>query len=713
MFVFAWAISDPRFRDAEGSLTGSFCLPLSTSSAFVLLGWTFAGELRKFGSWLALALVGQAMALQLIDAGKIMRYQHYEPLGRSLIENHPLILTFLLAQSLIVLYSLARRWRVLGDWISSRFKIWQIVGAAVIFSIFSATVSHQVPVYISELVVAAYLQAINLLTIIFVVWALPENSLALWKIKLERFFGAADQEGVVGSPRVDRFAIIAAVWVFILAAGFSFFSYQRHPHIPDEVVYIYQARYLADGVLAMPAPLVKDAFDVYLMQFSGSQWYPTPPVGWPAMLSLGVLAGAPWLVNPLLGGFNILLIYLILSELYSRRLARIAVFLCCVSPWYIFMAMNFMTHTFTLTCALGAVLYLLWARKSGKARWAWFSGLALGVMSLIRPLEGLTWAVLLGLWAIGIGGKRLKFVSIIGLVFSTMLVSGLVFPYNKTLTGSATSFPINVYTDQRFGKNSNAYGFGPDRGMGWPLDPNPGHSPVDAMINADLNSFSINIELFGWSTGSLLLIALLLLSGSYKKSDYLMMAVIAAIFWVFFFYYFSGGPDFGARYWYLMYVPLVALTVRGIQYLEEKFKAASTVSFLAGTRVMVAVLILSGLVLVNYFPWRAIDKYYHYLDMRPDIPALAKEYGFGKSLVLIRGDAHPDYASAAVYNPVDLNSDAPIYAWDRSPLVQTEVVKAYADRPIWIIDGPTVTHKGYEVIAGPLSAEQVLSSEAP
>ena len=30
-------------------------------------------------------------------------------------------------------------------------------------------------------------------------------------------------------------------------------------------------------------------------------------------------------------------------------------------------------------------------------------------------------------------------------------------------------------------------------------------------------------------------------------------------------------------------------------------------------------------------------------------------------------------------------------------------------RTIWIVDGPTLTHAGYDVVAGPLSAEQLLA----
>jgi hypothetical protein len=127
--------------------------------------------------------------------------------------------------------------------------------------------------------------------------------------------------------------------------------------------------------------------------------------------------------------------------------------------------------------------------------------------------------------------------------------------------------------------------------------------------------------------------------------------------------------------------------------------------------VIVALLTLSALSLVNYFPWRAIDKYHHYLGMRPDIRNLAKEHQFGKSLVLIRGNAFPDFASAAIYNPLDLHSDTPVYAWDRDSVSRTQILKAYADRPVWIIDGPSITHSGFNVVTGPMSAEEMLSRQ--
>ena len=188
-----------------------------------------------------------------------------------------------------------------------------------------------------------------------------------------------------------------------------------------------------------------------------------------------------------------------------------------------------------------------------------------------------------------------------------------------------------------------------------------------------------------------------------------MITVLASVFVPYFFYYYSGGPDFGARYWYFMIIPLVVLTIRGIAALQKKL-AAAAVSHPEG-RVWAAVGLLVLLALINYSPWRAIDKYYHFWGMRPDVRELAQDYDFGRSLILVRGDSHPDYVSATVYNPLDLNANAPIYAWDRDRTTQQALLAAYPDRPVWILNGPTITGRGFEVAAGPLTPGQV--QEAP
>jgi len=704
-----WAFLDPRFRDAERFIKGSVCLPISTGLALLILGAVADSTWKRASLWFALALVGQAVQLQMIDAGPSVRYQHLKLVDRLLSESRFVLLICFSAQTVLVAAGFTAVWSNFRTWLKRTFRPGQLLAMGAAFFLTSATVSPEVTRYAAELFFATFVQAVNLANIVLIVWALPEEALAGLKRRFDRWFGSPEAVKAESSGGLDRPVVLAAVWVFLLASVLGFLSYQRHPHIPDEVVYLYHARYLASGMIFMPAPPVPAAFDLDLMNFEPDRWFSPVPLGWPLMLTAGVLLHGVWLVNPVLAGVNVLLIDALLRELYDRRTARMAVLLLCASPWYIFMGMNLMPHMFTLTCALLAAVGVAWNRQTGKARWGCLSGMATGMAALIRPLDGIIVGGLVGLWAIGLGGRRLKISSIAGFVLGGVVVGAITLPYNRALTGDPTVFPIMAYNDKYHGVNSNAYGFGPDRGMGWAIDPYPGHGPVDALINANLNTFAINTELFGWSTGSLALIILIVFSSALRGSDYHMLAVVAAVFVAYFFYYFSGGPDFGARYWFFVLVPCLALTVRAIQLLERSFHGARGSAY-GGTQAIAAVLSLCLLALVNFFPWRAIDKYFHYRGMRPDIRTLAKEYGFGKSLVLVRGNRDTDYASAATYNPVDLHANMPVYAWDRSPEVRKQLFSAYPERRVWIVNGPSMTHGGFQVAQGPLPAYNVANT---
>ncbi|MCC6408014.1 MAG: hypothetical protein IT453_12700, partial [Planctomycetes bacterium] len=511
--------------------------------------------------------------------------------------------------------------------------------------------------------------------------------------RAREWFGSPDElEPSPGRP--DRFAAKLALVSVVVAALLAWFVYERHPHVPDEVPYILHARYFAAGELWMPAPPVPAAFDVDLMLIENGRWYSPVNPGWPLALALGAPFGAEWLVNPLLGGVAVLLAYAFLREVLPRFSARLATTLLACSPWFVFLNMSFMTHTWTLVCALVGALGVARARRTGASAWAWLGGAGVGMVATIRPLEGLVLAACLGLWAIGLGGARVKLASLVGLVLGTAFVAALVLPYNAALTGSAKLFPINHYVDTVYGPGKNDLGFGPDKGLDWGgLDPWPGHTPFQALVNAQFNAFAIDVELFGWACGSLVLVWLAL-ARPLARIDRAWLGFVAAIVASNSLYWFAGGPDFGARYWYLVIVPLVALAARGLVALAEDDAQR--------TRFLVAAFALMLGNVALFVPWRAVDKYVGYRGMVADVRELAAERRFGRSLVLVQGNRHPDYASAAIENPLDLESDAPIYAWDKDPTVRAALLAHYADRTVWVIAGPSRTGGGFEVVEGPL-----------
>ncbi len=654
--------------------------------------------------WLALFLAGYLGSLLLIHAGHQVGYQHYPSLPL-LLAARPLPLALFAGQALLVLWGLLRARRSVGGMLKLVGPRGLVLVSAV-FVLTSATLSRDPAAYAGELLFASFVQLVQLANILLIAGTLSSGSLAAAGEFVDRRFGPLGNEVVEpGGP--DHLVWGLALGVTLLAVGLALVAYQRHPHVPDEVVYLYHARYFAAGQLAMPLPPVPDAFNVDLMMYQSDRWFSPVPPGWPAILAAGAFFGVPWLVNPVLGGVNILLAYVLLRELYPRRTARIAVVLLAASPWHLFMAMNLMTHTATLTCALAAAVAVARLRRDPRLRWAVVGGSCLGLLSLIRPLDGFTVALLLGVWSLGARGRRVRLAPSAALTLTTLVAASVVFPYNRALTGSARVFPLMQYTDTLYGVGTNALGFGANRGLGWPgVDPFPGHGPIDVAVNANLNLFQTNVELLGWATGSLLLLTLWLAAGKVRRPDWLLLGVIVFVAGIQSLYWFSGGPDFGARYWYLIIVPCIALTARGLEHLEAMAERSVPG---AGRRVMAGAAILVAATILLFVPWRAADKYFHYRSMRPDVRRLASEHLFGNAIVLVRGRRFPDYASATVNNPINPTSGQPLFAWDRGPETRRELVRAYVGRSFWILNGPTVAPGGFEVVAGPLSGAALLA----
>ncbi len=664
------------------------------------------------GWWLGLTILGTAASLQLADAGPRVWYQHLVLPWMVDTDPRRAAVLILALQTLIVLRFWAPRLGTLWHSLAGRFGGWRIVALATFLALTSATVSRAVDFYVQELVVASGLQALALGSITATVLSLPAGTSETIARQCWRWLGEKPNSPS-SPPRVDQWALGVALVVVAICAILSLAVYQRHPHVPDEVAYLFQARYFAEGWLAMPAPPIPEAFNLDLMTYEASRWYsPTPP-GWPAVLAIGVFLGAPWLVNPVLAGVCVLLAYLLIWRLYDRVTGRLTLVLLATSPWFLFLGMSFMTHMLSLACALGAALAVWHIRQQGSLWWGVAGGLGLAMLGINRPLEGLVVSGLLGVWILG-GPSRRWTARVAGLAvlgFTAMAGGSLTLPYNRALTGDPTTFPIMAYTDSLYDSGTNALGFGADRGLGLfgGLDPLPGHSPFEAVINTNINLFAVNVELLGWATGSFVFIGALVLLGRLRREDRWLVIAIATVIGVHGLYWFSGGPDFGARYWFLILVPALAIAARGIIVLSSRSGGREW----HGRPLLVAAGLI-GMSVTLFIPWRALDKYFHYRGMRPDIRKLAKTHEFGPSVVLILGERHPDYASAAVYNPLDLTAREPIYTWDRGPETRQAVAEVYRDRPVWIVNGPTRSGGGYQVVAGPLTpAEFAESSGVP
>jgi hypothetical protein len=718
LLLLAAGSIDPKWSrlppPLAGSIDAGICFWISAGLALLLLLFGLTRSWRAAAGWLALALLGQAATLQLVSAGPVVGYQHLRVF--SLDRPDLPYLAVLALQGLLVAFVLLRRREAVVG-LARRLGTIRVLGVLALGCALSAFPTRDLALYGTEIVVGGALQLLHLATFVVAVGAIPAATGTAWSRRLAAAFpagaSAADDDGEVDT-RMDPVAIGAAVAVFVVSGVLAFLSYERHPHIPDEVGFVFGARYMAEGVLTIPAPPVPEAFDAFLVAFDGERCYSAMPPGWPLALAVGYRVGLPWLVNPLLAALFVVLAWRLALELYDRRIARLVALLAAVSPWHVFMGMSLLSHPFTGCALLLALLGAFRLRRTGRLRYAVPAGLGSGLVLLARPLEGVAAVLLVGLLALRIRGRWLSPKPIAALALVGIASCGLTLAYNRAITGEATSFPVAEYMAGQFGEGRNSLGFGPERGLGWPgVDPLPGHGAPDIAVNAALNTVAIHIELLGWSAGSLLPLLLLPALGRPTAADRWLGVVALVVIGLHSLYWFSGGPDFGARYWYLLLFPCLALTARGLVVLGKRLGSRETGGASGFGPVLVLAAMMSLGAIVNFLPWRAVDKYHGFRSMRPDLRGILASRDFGDALLLVRGKRHPDYASAVVFNPpADLSADAPILAWDRTPEVRRRLLEAYPDRPIWLIDGPSITGGRFRVVDGPLQAED-LETTAP
>jgi len=677
-----------------------------------LWGATLGTAWEVAGGWIALAVIGQACFLQLIDAGAGIRLQLFYSWDVVLRSVRLVFLIAVVFQAGIVLWGLRKRWPA---WRLPMRRLFTWSQAAVfgLFLVFSAVTmapsfvqalvyggfASKVVIYASKLALALLILAAGTLNLVLAAATIPDGA---WQHFVARWTGGGR----------SRLPLWCAAWVFLVSSAFSLLVFERLPHVPDEVAYLFHAKYFAAGRLYLPAPPDPHAFSCGLAWVHNGKWYSAQLPGWPAVLAIGARLGVPWLVNPLLGALAILLAYEFVRRLYDEKMARGAILLLAFSPWLLVMSATMMGHPASLVFTLAALLGVQLAREHGSLLAAALAGLSLGALADTRPLEALVIGLAAGIWWLAVGWRRLRLVAVLTACILGAVTLGLQFAYNKAVTGDPKTLPFEIMVDATAYKGANRVGFGRDVGnLGWAhLDPLPGHGPIDVAVNTNQNLYMLNFETFGWACGSMLFVILLLVWRPQRR-DFLMWGVCLAIWCGMSFYWFSGGPDFGARYWYQMIVPLAVLTLRGAQEFAARWQQSEAgPAPLPSHRIWAFIALASLLGFVNLAPWRSLDKYRNYRGVSGDIRKLAWEYHFGRSIVFVRAEgallpwASSEYASAFSLNPPTLAVDAAgtIYARDLGPESRRRVRQFYADRPAWTIGCPAATGDGFRVIEGPL-----------
>jgi hypothetical protein len=391
--------------------------------------------------------------------------------------------------------------------------------------------------------------------------------------------------------------VVCALFVFVLTNVLSYFLFDHIPHVHDEIDYLFQAKIFKLGRLYMPSPPAKEFFD-FPHIINNGRWYSQYTPGYPFLLLLGLVVGVPWILNPILAAFSIVLFYFLGKEIFNKTVGLLASILGAISIWFLLMSSTMMSHTSCMFFLTLFLLFLFRSLKNPSAANGIFAALALGMALLIRPYTSFLIAFpFLVFYTVN---QLLKLKSstknIAAFTLIMLLVFSVLMAYNRATNGD----PLRMGYIVCYGKEVLP-------GFGISGCYNLIHTPHQGALNTGIYLKSLNTYLFGWPSSLILVLLLLLILGSvkpgYRKKILLLLSGFICLM-VGYFFYWGTVETIGPRFYFEGIPLLILLSALGF-YQVPRFLSSRFTKLSPGVinRVMiVGLIVLSAYGLFYRFP---------------------------------------------------------------------------------------------------------------
>ena len=415
---------------------------------------------------------------------------------------------------------------------------------------------------------------------------------------------------------ITAVALALYTWVALDVLG-------GRPLLIDEVVELFQAQIYASGSLSLPAFAHTEFFSGMHLVDTQGKVYSQFPAGGPAMLALGVLVHAPWLVGPFFGAIGVVAftVYVRLTEPRpGAALAATLVF--ALAPFAVFMSGSHMNHVTALAWVMVAVAAMAGVMTSEKPRpaIAALSGLGFGMAATIRPVDALAFALPAGIWYLvrALRDRRRWLDALPAGVGVAVPMIALMLVNSRT-TGAPLLFGYEVL----WGK-SHRLGF---HAAPWGIS----HTPARGLELINLYFLRLQTYFLETPIPSLVpAIGALALSRKLDRFDrYLLTS--SGLLVGFYFAYWHDGFYLGPRFMYLLLVPLAIWTARFYPLLRERAGSG-----LVYRSAVYATLCAIAIALFIDAPIRTSQYRNGLLTMRWNADSSAAASGVQDALVLVR-----------------------------------------------------------------------------
>lgn len=330
--------------------------------------------------------------------------------------------------------------------------------------------------------------------------------------------------------------LVVLIMGFIEFSLTNYFVLDHMPHTPDAVAYTQQAKLFASGRFYLEMGPESENFALLGMVPFHQKQFAQYSFGHPLLLSLGYLINLPWLVPPILGTLSLGLIYLIGTQIYSKRIGFLVTFLSFTSPFIKMNSVNFMSHNTALFFGLLGVFLFIKLLKTKNNGYSFLTGIVFGFLVNVRPFTGFLFSLPVGLFAIVGFIKDLshwkKNLQLFGAGFlGLILMAGCYLAYNRILSGSYNISGYNLGYIAHFGIDNT-------------------RSLAMALADFYANLILLNKVLLGWPAGlSFLFVAIYFLRPIKNNWEYLFIGIIVSLLTGYFFYQ-GSWMIYGPRFWY-------------------------------------------------------------------------------------------------------------------------------------------------------------------
>jgi 4-amino-4-deoxy-L-arabinose transferase-like glycosyltransferase len=493
---------------------------------------------------------------------------------------------------------------------------------------------------------------------------------------------------VIAPSGAVRRADVAAAALAVLTTAASFYVaseiLEGIPHVEDEFAYLWQAEVMAEGRITLPSPPEPESFLVpFVVDHNGARFGKYPP-GWPAVLALGVTAGAAEWVNPLLAGVVVWLTYRLGRRLAGDVAGILAALLTATSPMLLMLSGTLMSHMLSL------VLTLAWMV-------AWFdlfvaapevgppggerpirqfaAGGSLGLLVLTRPATAAAVALPFLVHAVVLlARRRPRAGRDLAVIAGATAVVALLLPvWQWALTGDARVSPYTLFWPyDRFGFGA---GFGPLP---------EGHSLRQGWINTRLSLHAWQQDLFGWPFLSWIFLLPGLWSLRRRTEGWLAAAIFPSLVVVYAAYW-VGSWLLGPRYYVEAVPPLAAISAAGMVWVGGWATDRARGGRARRLSAAAAVVVLLMVNLVAYAPLRVGGLRGLFGITRAALNAF-EEVDPGRAVVIVRRNPYwHGYGNLLTLVPPFRESGL-LLIYERGARIDAATAALFPDRPVFIYD---------------------------